>query len=49
MTLVCRPRGRGNWRVVEIQISKPPDLFAVRVGELIRIGPWLFRVVRVEA
>lgn len=47
MTLLLKPKGRGNWATVTMKISKAPDLFAVRKGELIRIGPWLFRVCRV--
>ncbi len=45
--LILKPSGRGNWNPIEMRISKAPDLFAVRVGELIRIGPWLFRVCQV--
>jgi len=34
--------------MVEVQVSRHPDLFAVKVGTVITIGPWIFRVVQVR-
>lgn len=49
MTLLCRPRGRGNWKIIEVTISVAASLFAGRRGTLIQIdGMPLLRVVEVR-
>jgi hypothetical protein len=49
MTLILKPKGRGNWNIVTLVLSKPPDLFAVKVGGLVKIGHWTFRICEVRA
>lgn len=49
MTLVCRPRGRGNWHTVTITIDRPADLFEARKGKTIIFGSWVLRIVKVIA
>lgn len=54
MTLVCRPKGRGNWRVVTFTIDAPADLFPalrnqpVTVGMVIRFAGLALRVCEVR-
>lgn len=48
MTLICRPKGRGNWNVVVIELTLPPDLFRVKVGQVIPLGDLQLRVVEVR-
>lgn len=48
MTLLCRPRGRGNWKVVEIIVSWPADLFLLNKGALVTLGTTILRVVEVR-
>jgi hypothetical protein len=31
--LICRPVGRGNWRVIVVAVNVPPDLFRFRHGQ----------------
>lgn len=48
MTLICRPKGRGNWAVVIIKLTLPPDLFRVKRGQIIPLGDLQLRVVEVQ-
>lgn len=48
MTLLCRPRGRGNWRVVRIAVDFVPDPLFVRAGQLVTIGSRVLRIVSVQ-
>lgn len=49
MTLVCRPKGRGNWRIYEIEIKQiPADLFTFKPGYVFQLGPWRLRVIEVK-
>lgn len=50
MTLLCRPPGRGNWRLVIVEISGPPDLFRFRRGQRFTWGepPQTLRIVEVR-
>lgn len=47
--LVCRPVGRGNWTVVMISVSGPPDLFRFKPEHRFTWGepPQTLRIVRV--
>ncbi|MGA0608850.1 hypothetical protein [Caldimonas sp. KR1-144] len=50
MTLTLRPRGRGNWQVVEISIAQSrhsPLPLEFHVGQLLDLGGRCFRVVRI--
>jgi hypothetical protein len=48
VTLLCRPRGRGNWRLVSIAIDFEPNPLFVRPGLLVHIGDRILRIVRVK-
>lgn len=48
MTLLCRPRGRGNWRVIEIAINRAADLFTVKRGDVFHLGTLVLRVVEIR-
>lgn len=49
MTLLCRPRGRGNWRIVTLTVSMAGGLFAAQKGSLISIAGFpLLRIVEVR-
>jgi hypothetical protein len=54
VTLICRPKGRGNWRVVTFTIDAPADLFpALRdqpatVGMVIQFAGLALRVVEIK-
>ncbi len=54
MTLIVKPKGRGNWHVYEITIKRTDvaglaaDFVDFRPGMLIPFGPWTFRVVEVR-
>lgn len=54
MTLICCPKGRGNWRLIRIQIDAPADLFpALRdqpatVGMVIQFAGLALRVCEVQ-
>lgn len=48
MTLVVKPKGRGNWHVYRISIDRPHDLFTIKVGDIITMGTWTFRVIEVK-
>ena len=48
MTLICRPRGRGNWRTVEIAINRAADLFTVKRGDVFHLGTLVLRVVEIR-
>lgn len=47
MTLICKPKGRGNWHTVRIETTLPLDLFRVRVGQVIPMGDLLLRICEV--
>lgn len=48
MTLLCRPKGRGNWRVIEIGLDIAADLFTVRRGDVLHLGTLVLRVVEIR-
>lgn len=48
MTLVCKPKGKGNWNVYLITIDRDVDFVNFRVGMTLPFGPWIFRVVEVR-
>lgn len=48
MTLLCRPRGRGNWRVITVGLDVPADLFTVKRGDLFTLGQLVLRVVEIR-
>ncbi len=54
MTIVIVPRGRGNWKRVELSIAQPADLFPavrdqqVRVGDEWHVAGRLWRIVEVR-
>ena len=48
MTLLCRPPGRGNWRLVAISIDFEPNPLFVRRGQLVTIGDRVLRIVEVR-
>lgn len=47
MTLVVKPKGRGNWHTYRITIDRVPDLFTIKVGDTFPMGTWMFRVIEV--
>jgi hypothetical protein len=47
MTLICKPKGRGNWHVVTINLTLPVDLFRVQVGQIIPLGDLMLRICEV--
>lgn len=46
--LICRPKGRGNWAVIEIAINRAADLFTVRRGDVLHLGTLVLRVVEIR-
>lgn len=53
MTLLCRPRGRGNWKIVEIGLHGSPDYFGLRRGDVVTFsrefhGHTTFRIIEVR-
>lgn len=46
--LLCRPPGRGNWRLVTITIDFEPNPLFVRRGALVTIGDRVLRIVGVR-
>ncbi|WP_156480907.1 hypothetical protein [Variovorax sp. PAMC 28711] len=48
MTLICKPKGRGNWHTVVIQTNLPPDLFRVQAGHTFELGGRVLRVCEVR-
>lgn len=47
MTLLCRPRGRGNWTIITVHVSLAPDMFRARPGEIIKLCGLELRIVSV--
>ena len=50
MTLLLRPVGRGNWRVITMIVTGAGDLFTLRPGHRITVQgfPRLLRIVEVQ-
>lgn len=50
MTLLLRPVGRGNWRVITMTVTGAGDLFTLRPGHRITVQgfPRLLRIVEVQ-
>ncbi|MDZ7892348.1 MAG: hypothetical protein U5L73_11400 [Rhodoferax sp.] len=48
MTLICKPKGRGNWHVVTIKLTLPVDMFRAQVGQIIPLGDLLLRICEVQ-
>lgn len=48
MTIVCKPRGRGNWRTVTLAVEGAHVLpMLVRAGQTINLGGVVLRICRV--
>lgn len=48
MTLICRPKGRGNWSPVTVQVdSQRAAPLLVRVGQVFTLGGIVFRISKV--
>ena len=49
MTLLCRPKGRGNWTVIPVVLpGTHADFFAFRPGMTLTIGARVLRVVEIR-
>jgi len=48
VTLLCRPKGRGNWRVITIGLDLAADLFTVKRGDVFHLGTLVLRVVEIR-
>ena len=49
MTLICKPRGRGNWASLRLQYTGPQLApFTARVGELFTLAGVCWRVCEVR-
>ncbi|WP_422096879.1 hypothetical protein [Variovorax sp.] len=48
MTLLCCPRGRGNWRIQAVDLPGWPDLLFLRARMLLTIGSRVLRIVEVR-
>jgi len=48
VTLLCRPKGRGNWRVITIGLDVAADLFTVKRGDVRHLGALVLRVVEIR-
>jgi hypothetical protein len=48
VTLLCRPRGRGNWRLVSVSVDFEPNPLFVRPGQTVTIGSRVLRIVEVR-
>jgi len=48
MTLLCRPPGRGNWRIQPVIVPGWPDPLFVRAGQLVTIAHRVLRIVEVH-
>lgn len=48
MVLLCRPRGRGNWRIQPVDLPGWPDPLFLRAGMLVTIGARILRIVEVR-
>jgi hypothetical protein len=48
MTILCRPKGRGNWRVWSITVDVPADLFTFRAGDYFPFGSRQFHILEVR-
>lgn len=48
MTLLCRPPGRGNWRLVTVIVDWEPNPLFVRPGQPVTIGQRVLRIVEVK-
>lgn len=49
MTLLCRPKGRGNWTVIPMVLpTTHADFFAFRKGMTVTIGARVLRVVEIR-
>lgn len=55
MTLICCPKGRGNWHRITITVDAPADLFpalrdqSVSVGMVIQFAGLALRVCEVRS
>jgi hypothetical protein len=48
MTLIVKPKGPGNWHTYVVTCSRMPDLFTLKVGDIITMGPWKLRIIEVR-
>jgi len=49
LTLLCRPKGRGNWTVIPMVLPNThADFFAFRRGMTVTIGSRVLRIVEVR-
>lgn len=56
MTIICKPKGRGNWHAIVLTVkARGADLFpplrlrALRVGEFITVGDLVLRICEVRS
>jgi hypothetical protein len=49
VTLLCRPKGRGNWTVIPMVLpTTHADFFAFRKGMTVTIDTRVLRIVKVQ-
>lgn len=48
MILLCRPPGRGNWRLVTVTIDFEPNPLFVRRGARVDIAGRILRIVEIR-
>ena len=48
MTLVCKPKGRGNWNLWLITVDRQFDLLEMFVGATVRLNDKELRVVEIR-
>lgn len=48
MTLLCRPKGRGNWRIQPVHLPGWPDPLLLWRGMTLTIGGRVLRVVEIR-
>lgn len=48
VTIICRPRGRGNWALITITVDVPADLFKFQPGEYFPFGDREFHIIEIR-
>lgn len=48
MTIICKPKGRGNWHTIVFETTLVLDLFRVQVGHVFELGGRVLRVCEVR-
>ena len=49
MTLTLKPKGRGNWRAMTMELAGERGGLFIRAGQLIFLGGVTWRIVKVSA